>query len=50
MPETSESLSVGLIVELEVIDMSIAVDYFDFDIEKEKGRSISEPAFYVWSG
>lgn len=38
LPETSESLSIGLIVELEVIDLSIAIDYFDFDIESEIDR------------
>lgn len=38
LPETSESLSVGLIFELEAIDLSIAVDYFDFDISSEIDR------------
>lgn len=37
-PETSESLSIGLIFELEVIDLAIAVDYFDFDIRNEIDR------------
>ena len=37
-PETSESLSVGLIVQLEVIDLAVAIDYFDFDIKDEIDR------------
>ena len=37
-PETSESFSLGLIVQLEVIDLSVAIDYFTFDIEDEIDR------------
>ena len=35
LPETSESFTVGLIFQLEVIDLAIAIDYFDFDIQDE---------------
>ena len=38
VPETSESLSVGLIMQLEVIDLAIAIDYFDFEINDEISR------------
>ena len=37
-PETSESLSIGLIMQLEVIDLAVAVDYFDFEIKDEIDR------------
>ncbi|MEE8496354.1 MAG: TonB-dependent receptor [Xanthomonadales bacterium] len=37
-PETSESLSIGLIVEIEAIDLSFAVDYFEFTIKDEIDR------------
>ncbi len=37
-PETSESFSIGLILQLEAIDLSVAIDYFDFDIEDEISR------------
>jgi len=37
-PETSESLSVGLIVEIEAVDLSFAIDYFEFTIENEIDR------------
>jgi len=36
--ETSESLNVGLVVELEVVDLAIALDYFEFTIEDEIDR------------
>ncbi len=34
-PETSESFTVGLIFQFEAIDLSVALDYFDFDIQDE---------------
>jgi outer membrane receptor protein involved in Fe transport len=37
-PETSESLSVGLVFQFESIDLSIAIDYYDFEIKDEIDR------------
>ena len=37
-PETSESRTLGLVLELDVIDLSIALDWFEFTIEDEIGR------------
>jgi outer membrane receptor protein involved in Fe transport len=34
-PETSESFTVGLVFQFEAIDLSLAIDYFDFDISDE---------------
>jgi len=38
VPETSESLTIGLIFEIEAIDLSFAVDYYEFTIEDEIER------------
>jgi iron complex outermembrane receptor protein len=38
VPETSESLTVGAIIDLDAIGISLAVDYFDFDVKDEITR------------
>jgi len=37
-PETSESLTAGLVLEWATVDLAIALDYFEFTIEGEIGR------------
>jgi len=38
VPETSESLTIGFIIEIEAVDLSFAVDYYEFTIEDEIDR------------
>jgi outer membrane receptor protein involved in Fe transport len=45
-PETSESLTAGLVIALDVIDLAIAIDYFEFTIENEIGNY--GPGGVVW--
>ena len=37
-PETSDSFTVGLVFQFERVDLSVAIDYYDFQIEDEIGR------------